>query len=391
MDPAPLPSAELDDTLAPFGTSSGLPADAYRSEAVFAWEASRFFGGTWWCVGRTGDLVGPGQARGVRVGAESVLLTNDGETVRAFSNVCRHRGHELAPVGSAFDVRLVRCPYHAWSYRLDGSLKAAPTFADRHGFDPTAYPLLELRAASWGGWLFVNLDGEAAPLPDQIGNLDAVLAAHDIDRLAIGHVQEYEVAANWKLLVENFNECYHCSSIHPALCEVTPVDSGADLAPTGLWCGGTMDLKPHAATMSMDGSTPLPSLPGVGGELLRQVVYVTLFPNLLISAHPDYVLSHRLTPLDPARTSVECAWLFATDRVADPAFDPSYAVDFWDLTNREDWSVCEGVQRGLANSGYRPGPLSSWEATVYQFVTMVARAYQGFPLTPSPVEERVAG
>ncbi len=142
--------------------------------------------------------------------------------------------------------------------------------------------------------------------------------------------------------------------------------------------------------MSFDGASPIDPLPCVHGGQLRQVVYVSVFPNLLISAHPDYVLTHRLVPLGPGETTIECAWLFAEDVVAEPAFDPAYAVDFWDLTNREDWAVCEGVQRGMGNSGHRPGPLSTWEATVYQFLTMVGRAYAGEGLTPSPVEDRVA-
>lgn len=383
-----MPLDELNGALAPFGASTGLPRDAYRSREVLEWETAAFFAGTWSCVGRISELVGPGQARGIRVGAESVLLTNDGEATHAFSNVCRHRGHELAPIGAAFDARLVRCPYHSWSYRLDGSLNRAPTFSGRGSFDERDYPLIAFATAAWQGWLFVNLDGAAGPLDDQLGNLDVIVSAYAIGGLVAGHIEEYEVAANWKLLIENFNECYHCTSIHPALCDVTPVESGADLAPTGLWCGGTMGLKPHAATMSMDGTTLLPLLPGVGGDLARRVLYVTLFPNLLISAHPDYVLVHRLIPLAPDRTGVECTWLFPEDIQASEGFDPSYAVDFWDLTNREDWSVCEGVQRGLANTGYRPGPLSTWEATVYQFVTMVGRAYRGRGLTPSQVASR---
>jgi phenylpropionate dioxygenase-like ring-hydroxylating dioxygenase large terminal subunit len=387
--PASIDAVRLESVLAPFGRSTGLPSEAYLSPDVFEWEITHFFEGSWFCVGRDRDLVGPGQARAVAVGDQTALLVKDDEMLRVFSNVCRHRGHELAPVGSAFDTRYIRCPYHAWTYRLDGSLATAPTFTATAGFDASDYPLLELNTKTWNGWLFVNLDGAAGSLARHVGNLDGILADFGIGDLSTAHRQTYEVAANWKLLVENYNECYHCTSIHPALCEVTPVNSGADLSATGLWCGGTMELKEHAATMSFDGNSPVSPLPGVIGERLRRVVYITLFPNLLISAHPDYVLVHRLTPVAFDRTSIECSWLFPTEFAADPAFDPSYAVDFWDLTNREDWAVCEGVQRGMRNTGYRQGPLSSWEATVYQFLTMVARAYLGQRLTPSPVEERV--
>ncbi len=387
MEPAPLDLSDLEATLAPFGSSRGLPSAAYRSPEVLDWERTSFLAATWFCLGRVDDLLGPGRARAVRLGDESVLLVRDDEATRVFSNVCRHRGHELAAVGEAFDARFLRCPYHGWTYRLDGSLATAPTFGNTVGFDPDDFPLVRVPAEVWNGWLFVNLDGGAGPLADQLGNLGDVLDEYAIGTLATGHRQQYDVAANWKLLIENYSECYHCTSIHPALCEVTPVNSGADLEPTGLWCGGTMELKDHAVTMSLDGTTPLDPLPGV--RRLRQVVYVTVFPNLLVSAHPDYVLTHRLEPLAPDRTHIECAWLFSRDTVADPNFDPFYAVDFWDLTNREDWAVCEGVQRGMANTGYRQGPLSTWEATVYQFLTMVARAYAGKGLTPSPVEERI--
>jgi len=389
MEQAPVDRTALDNVLAPFGSSRGLPGDAYRSQSVLEWEIEEFFAGTWFCLGRADDLVGESQARAVQIGGESVLLVRNEGAVNVFSNVCRHRRHELAPVGEPFDLRFIRCPCHAWTYRLDGSLATAPTFSGHTGFDEGDYPLLAIDAEIWEGWLFVNVNREAAPIPDHLGNLGAVLGQYAIGDLATAHGQRYEVQANWKLLIENYSECYHCTSIHPALCEVTPVSSGADLAPTGLWCGGTMVLKEHAATMSLDGTTPLAPLPGVEGDRLRQVVYVSLFPNLLISAHPDYVLAHRLVPLAPGRTEVECTWLFPADTVADPAFDPSYAVDFWDITNREDWAVCEGVQRGMASSGHRQGPLSRWEAASYQFLTMVGRAYLGERLTPSPVVERV--
>ncbi len=382
MEPAPLNPGEVKAVLEPFGSSMGLPAEAYRSDAVFAWEREHFLAGTWFCLGRVDELVGPGQARAVPVAGEAVLLVRDEETVRAFSNVCRHRGHELMPVGDAADVRLIRCPYHSWTYRLDGTLKTAPTFSGRAGFDAADYPLVPVAAETRGGWLWCSLSGGSS-LDDHLGNVSAVLAPYRSEDLITGHVERYTVQANWKVIVENFNECYHCTSIHPELCEVTPVDSGTDLSPTGLWCGGTMELKPHAVTMSLDGTSPVEPLPGIDGDRLRRVAYLSLFPNLLVSAHPDYVLAHRLTPTAPERTEVECTWLFA-----EAGIDPSFAVDFWDITNREDWAVCEGVQRGMANFGHRQGPLSTWEATVYQFLTMVGRAYLGEGLSPSPVESR---
>ncbi len=138
-----------------------------------------------------------------------------------------------------------------------------------------------------------------------------------------------------------------------------------------------MDLKPHADTMSLDGRSYGAAFRRLDGARLRQVLYVTLFPNLLMSLHPDYLLVHRLTPLAPDRTHVECTWLFAPEAAEMNDFDPGYAVEFWDVTNREDWGACEAVNRGLRNRGYRPGPLSSWEGTVYQWLGLLARSYLG--------------
>ena len=380
---APIDRAAVERLLAPFGTSRTLPSDAYRSADLFAWEQAEIFGRTWVCLGRTQDLLQPGTVRAIALGGEEILLARDADgAVRAFSNVCRHRGHPLLEVGEAVSARQIRCPYHSWAYRLDGSLRSAPTLTQTDGFDPADWPLLRLRADEWLGWLFLDLSGNAGPIAATFGALSEVLAPYEPERLIRAEGHDYVVAANWKLIAENYHECYHCTSIHPALCELSPPDSGADLVPDGLWCGGTMTLKDHAATMSSTGASggvPFRALPH-GAD--RIVLYVHLLPNLLVSAHPDYVMTHRLVPLDAGRTFVECDWLFSPESMALDDFDPAYAVDFWDLTNREDWGACERVQRGSASRGFRPGPLSSWESTIYQLHSVLGRAYQGLGLLP---------
>jgi Rieske 2Fe-2S family protein len=155
-----------------------------------------------------------------------------------------------------------------------------------------------------------------------------------------------------------------------------------------MWFGGTMELKPHAVTMSLDGSSKGVNFRNVDEELARQVWYLTVVPNLLLSLHPDYVMTHRLTPVGVDQTHVECSWLFPPEAFELDAFDPAYAVDFWDITNREDWAACEAVMRGVKNRGYRPGPLSNWEGTVYQFLTTMARAYRGEGLVVPEVPAR---
>jgi phenylpropionate dioxygenase-like ring-hydroxylating dioxygenase large terminal subunit len=378
MNVAPLDHAELARVVAPFGENRTLPAAAYVSQEVFEWEMGNFFGATWVCVGRSDELVAPGQIRAIDVAGESVLLARDADgTLTAFSNVCRHRGHELAPVGDAIDARLIRCPYHSWSYRFNGDLRAAPTFTQTPGFDMSEFPLVGIAVSEYLGWAWVDLSGEAPPIESHFGNLAEKSAPYETGRLSTAAVHSYVVDANWKIIVENYNECYHCSSIHPELCEVTPPDSGRDHQPTGMWCGGTMVLKDHAVTMSLDGSSNGVNFRNIEGEAAREVWYLTVTPNLLLSMHPDYVMTHRLTPLGPDRTHIECAWLFPPEATELEGFDPAYAVDFWDITNREDWTACENVMKGVRQKGYRPGPLSSWEGTVYQFLALMGHLYLG--------------
>lgn len=389
---APIDQADLDATLAPFGHSLTLPREAYVSEAVLDFEIDRFFTRGWVCAGRIESLLGPGQARAIEVGRERILVMRDeAGTLRAFFNVCRHRGHELLAVGHTVDMRVLKCPYHAWTYSLEGKLKGAPSLTRSPDFDKDDYPLVEVASAVWEGFVFVDPSGGAGPLAQHLGNLAGYLAPYRIADLRVAARHDYEIEANWKVAVENYHECYHCSSIHPALCKVTPPDSGVDVVPTGLWCGGTMELMDHAATMSFDGVSGGTMLPGLSPDRLRQVVYAGLMPNLLISAHPDYVMTHRIVPLTPGRSRIECEWLFPAGAFELDGFDPAYAVDFWDVTNREDWAACEGVQRGVSSRGYRQGPLSPWESTLYQFYQMIGAAYKGLPVVPPqvPVSVRV--
>jgi Rieske 2Fe-2S family protein len=365
---APIPSALLESSLRPFGQSTMLPAEAYTSPAVLAWERRHLFAGSWSCLGSTSALRDGGTQRAVTVGDLGVLLTfPPDETVRAFANVCRHRAHEVLPTGDGNGRRALVCPYHGWSYELTGALRAAPQMGP--DLDRDELRLVPLPVTDWHGWTFVNAIGASRPFGTHLGSLDSVVAPYRPEGLVVKARHDYEVAANWKLMVENYHECYHCPQIHPELCAVTPPSSGDNWRPDGAWVGGSMDLRDHAMTMSMDGSSRGIPLPGVDA---RTVLYVGLFPNLLLSLHPDYVMTHRLEPCAPDRTRVECEWLFPA-----AVADPSYAVEFWDLTNRQDWAACESVQRGVSSPHFRPGPLAPNEDAVYDWVTMVARAYLG--------------
>jgi Rieske 2Fe-2S family protein len=380
-DPPPIDLAAVAAALAPFGRSVTLPAIAYTSPELFEWEQRHLFETTWVCVGRSADLARPGDRTAVGVGTDGVVLVRDERgALRAFFNVCRHRGHQVVEPGpgtmTVTNAPTIRCPYHAWVYGLDGCLRGAADFGGVPGFDVANYRLSAVPAAEWHGWAFVNLSGDASPFDRYVGRVHGGVDPYEPERLVTAARHDYVVRANWKLIVENYHECYHCSSIHPELCRVSPPASGVNLEPDGAWVGGIMELADDAVTMSLDGRTGGTMLPGLSSEQRRQVLYVGLFPNLLISLHPDYVLTHLLTPLGPGETRVECAWLFEPEAVERSGFDPSYAVEFWDLTNRQDWHACESVQRGMASRGHRPGPLSPREDAVYRFVTMVAGGYR---------------
>ncbi|HEU4912015.1 MAG TPA: aromatic ring-hydroxylating dioxygenase subunit alpha [Actinomycetes bacterium] len=374
MTAAPLPPDLLAPALRPFGEGTMLPAQAYTSAEVLAWERRHFFAASWTCLGRLDALAVDGVTQqAVTVGDVPVLLSLDGDGgVSALANTCRHRGHELLGEGATSTRRSVVCPYHAWSYELSGKLIAAPGFREVASFDPAAHGLIELPVEVWHGWVFVNALGTAAPLAEHVGDMATLVAPYAPELLVLGASHSYVVAANWKVVTENYHECYHCPLIHPELCQVSPPASGVNFDLPGQWVGGSMELRDGAETMSLDGRSLGRPIPGVDP---RTVLYLGLFPNLLVSLHPDYVMTHRMVPLAPDRTEVECAW-YVPPRDDGTPVDASYAVEFWDTTNRQDWAACESVQRGLSSPHFRPGPLAPNEDAVHQFVTMVARGYR---------------
>jgi glycine betaine catabolism A len=389
-DAAPIDASKLALVLGEgLPESRTLPAEAYLSQDVFDWEAERFFEGGWLCVGRSDELGTPGDQRALRVGDEAILLVRgDDGVLRGFFNACRHRAHELVPPGETRSLRAIKCPYHAWVYGLDGRLKGAPRFGDMPGFDREDHPLVPASVREWHGWVFVNPDGRAGPFESWVGNLEEHVAPWEPERMFVAESHGYVIAANWKTITENYHECYHCPSIHPALCQVTPVDSGENVPHDGLWVGGVMELMDFAETMSMTGESRGARIRGLSDEQARRVYYFGLFPNLLLSLHPDYVMTHRFEPLGPGETRVECQWLFPPEAAERPDFSPDYAAEFWDLTNREDWAACESVYRGMQTSGFRQGPFAWSEDEVHVFMAMVAHGYlEGRPSRPPQIAQ----
>ncbi len=343
-------------------TTRSLPSRYYTDPALFTRELERVFYEMWLHVGRVEDVARPGEYLMSEIGSESVLIVRDREgELRAFYNVCRHRGTRLCEDSHGSFSGAIQCPYHAWTYELDGRLRSAPHMEKVEGFRETDYPLRGVSVDTWDGHVFVNLAKAPAPLPDHLLDLPERLSPWGMESLVRVHRERYLVAANWKLIIQNYSECLHCPVAHPLLNRLSHFMSGENAPPRKTYLGGAMDLRAGARTLSMDGLSPWARLPGLGDAEARKVLYYAVLPNLLLNLQPDYMVTFSLWPVAFDRTRVECEWHFHRDEVAKPAFDPKKAVEFWDLTNRQDWHLSELAQLGIGSRAYEPGPYSNRE------------------------------
>ena len=379
-----------------------LPGPSYTSEAEFARERDRVLLPGWFCVGRADTLTGPGCYLAADVCGESIIVTRtDAGGLAGHYNLCRHRGSRLVPQpidsGSAAGppatgqppagarrnpppvrLRLMHRPSARWTAAGSPAVSAARTTPGRTrwtgrcaprrscpgcaGTGPR-YRCTAVDVASWGGFVFARLEspsgpGPAEPLEAALGDIPARVAAYPLAGLRTGARLRYDVAANWKVILENYNECYHCGPVHPELCELVPAfrRGGGDLD----WEAG-IPHRPGATTFTSTGTTrraPFPGLPEAGrtrhfGELV--------LPNLMLSLSADHVAAFTVWPRSAGRTTVLCDFLFHPDELARPDFDPSDAAGFWDLVNRQDWAICEQVQHGMGSRRFSVGYLAPME------------------------------
>jgi len=360
----------------PFRAASLLPARAYHEPAVWAFEREQWFFADWVCVGRDEDVATPGTYLRLDFLGEDILLVRARDGVlRAFYNVCRHRGTCVVEPASGTAVRF-QCPYHAWIYDLDGTLVRARHTDDLDDFRLEDYGLTPIRLATWQGFVFLCFSEQTSPLEAYLGDWFDHHAgfSRDYGSLRRAARLEYDVAANWKIVAENYSECYHCPGVHPLLNQLTPYDLGEDFFPRGPWKGGWMLFADGFQTMSMDGDRHgRPLLPHTAEVDARRIYYYTLWPNLIVSVHPDYVLTHQAWPDGPERTRVTCDLYVHADDLG--AVQVSDAVEFWDLTNRQDYHVVELQQRGTRSRSWVAGRYSNQEAAVHAFDLMVADRY----------------
>jgi glycine betaine catabolism A len=354
-----------------------LPAQYYVDAEYFAREIDRLFRRMWICAGRSEEIATPGQFVLRDVAGDSVIVTraSDGR-VHAFYNVCRHRGTKLCTEATGTFAGSIQCPYHAWTYALDGRLLGAPHMDEVPHFTKQDYSLHRVQADEWDGHVFLKLTPSPTTLAEQLDDLPAKFRSWRMADLRLGHRIVYDVKANWKLIIQNYNECLHCPNLHPALNKLSHYLSGENEPLHTTYMGGRMDLRPGVETLSMDGTCPRTLLPGLSDDDRRRVYYYAIFPNMLLSLHPDYMMVHSLWPIAPGRTINVCEWHFQPSELAKPDFNASDAVDFWDLTNRQDWHVCELSQAGISSRAYTPGPYSNREDLLYAFDRMMVELHR---------------
>jgi Rieske 2Fe-2S family protein len=349
-----------------------LPAPYFTDPAIFEREMQAFYFDAWICVGRAESLDAPGTYFVRQVaGTGVVVLRDERGRLGAFHNVCRHRGTVLLSEPEGRLQGRLPCPYHGWCYGLDGRLLSAPHMEKVEGFRREDWPLSAVAAAEWDGHLFVNFAEAPAPLERQLAGLPEKFRPWRMGELRRVERKRYALRTNWKLIVQNYSECLHCPVAHPQLQPRSHYLSGENDPPTPTTLGGRMELREDLATLGTDAPGGYGALPGLSGEALRHVYYYALLPNLMLSLHPDYLVTYTLWPLAPDRTDVLCEWHFHPEQIARPGFDPSGAVEFWDLTNRQDWELTERAYEGIASRGYRPGPYSNREEFLVAFDRLV--------------------
>lgn len=346
-----------------------LPATWYTDPSCFALERARIFQRTWQYAGLTEHLARPGDFLTCRVGEVPIVVVRDAAgTLRAFINVCRHRGSELVLEGCG-NRKTLQCHYHAWTYDLDGSLRAAPGEKGEPAFDRNNYPLLSARVETWGPFIFVNPDPTAKPLAETLGALPALVSATSVRLDAVKRRvrREFEIAANWKVVVDNYLECYHCPVAHPAFSSLIDVNN-YHVTEYEWFSTQTGPVKESAREGTGNGPYAVTS----GG--VDAGFYAYLWPNFMVNIYPGAgnVSLNSIQPLAVDRTLAIFEYCFV-DAVSAPEADDF--VRFIDQVQDEDTVLCESVQRGLRSGYFDQGRLMlSRENGLRHFQRLVHRA-----------------
>ena len=345
----------------------------YTSLHTYDEERERIWFGDWVCIGRTEELPEPGDYIVRDLAGESIFITrNEERDLHGFYNVCSHRGTKfLDDEPAAGHIRnAFVCPYHAWAYDLNGRLVGTPNVKEGELFDRSDYPLHGFAVESYAGFLFVSLAREPRSLMEWMGQGAESVNMFDrfkMDELRVGVRIVYEVEANWKIVVENYNECLHCPQIHPELVQVVPLFRFGEV-----WDEETRDdgnwMREGATSFTMTGESELPKLPGLEPEDYSMYYGAYQFPNLMLNLHPDCVMYYIGYPKGPSRTTVVSEYLFRPETIADPsAFKPEPVVELWNLISRQDWEVCQRAQTGVGSRAFTTGVFPRQDRFLYDF------------------------
>lgn len=346
----------------------GIAGEYVTSEAIYQREYDSIFSRRWLCAGRLEELDPNSNCLPISLEKQSLFLTRDeAGTIRAFRNFCRHRGSQLVTEANCSSMgKRIQCPYHAWTYSRSGDLTSAPNMAENENFDAKAHGLLEVRCEVFGGFIWINFNPEES-VSQWLQPVAQYFQDWQISDLRIKHELIYDVEANWKLIFQNYSECYHCPIVHPMLNRLTPYQGSSNELDEGSILGGPMGLAEASQTMSCDGKYAGPPIANLNPDQLRSVYYFTICPTMFLSLHPDYVLIHRIERIDTGNSKVICQFLFPTESSNQQKLAPDQAIEFWDITNRQDWNVCELAQKGMSDPAYQPGPYSHLESVVAAF------------------------
>jgi Rieske 2Fe-2S family protein len=359
-----------------------LPRDAYLAAEHFAREKEWIFCREWVCVGREDELPAPGDYVVKDVAGESILIVRTREGgLRAHYNVCRHRGSQLVPdCGAGHFAGGIRCPYHSWTYTLEGELRTAPFLEESDGLARSELSLHRVGVDTWGGFLFVQLtpdeaDARGRTLAAQLGAVPERLRRYPLAELRVARRITYEVQANWKVMLENYNECYHCGPVHPELCRLVPAfkqRGGSELD----WERG-IPHREGAWTFTASGTTNRLPFEGLDEDERIRHKGELVYPNFLLSLSAEHVAAFLVFPHGPDRTTIVNEFLFHPSEMAKADFDPVDAVEFWDLVNRQDWAICESVQRGMSSRVFRSGYYAPMESSSLDIRRYIAERLGG--------------
>jgi choline monooxygenase len=388
-------------TRLPVDLASSLIPDAYTSEEFRELERERVFARSWIPVCVADEVAEPGSFAVVSVAGRSLIVCRDrGGELRAHHNVCRHRGTRLVAEERGQVERFFQCPYHAWAYGLDGACLGTPLFTpearipdDQRGafdtsgvtaFDKDDYGLHPARVAAWGCLVFVCLDADAPSLESELGDLPARLAGYRLDEQKLLRRVDYEIAANWKLVGENFMEYYHLPWVHPGLVKVSPLKDHHRWQGEGMYVG--FCTSPIAANTEDGGWQGLPALHSLEESDATSARFAWLFPNVALNALPNHTFVMLTRPTATGHTE-ETTYLLAHPDALAASADAEADVDgllaFWDEVNREDIGIVERVQLGLADPAFTGGRLCyRFEESVHRFQNMVVDRMLGLRRVP---------